>query len=382
YILPKRPYLSVPYALEALAQARQVSFILGDFPIPLEYRPNPTAGIAHPPKNLSVLDVRNNPVMTQEEPKPFSALSEKALERIKTELEEGGRVVVLATRKGYAPAVVCRDCGQAQTDERGVPLLFSTAHEERVFISRDGVSVLNAKRTCTRCESWNLLPLGIGVERVEEELRKAFPDRDITVLTAEALTSRKAAKNSVEDAQRPGSILVGTEALLPWMLTYEGPPGLRPLGVIASADSLLSLPFWRARERFIRLSYFMSGLCHELLLLTRRPEDSAVQSLSSSATGTPEVSFWSEETALRKALSYPPYGTLITLSYEGPSAALEKFHAQIKSDLNQYSPSILPGQGTVVFSLPENVWPNMELSSYLRELPPQVRVRIDPESLW
>jgi primosomal protein N' len=384
FILPKRPYLSVPYSLTALALARAIPLVFGDYPIPLEYRTDPAKPMLHLPANISVRDVRREKKelveTVPEDTSPWRALPEVIIERIRKEIDEGGRVVVLATRKGYAPAVVCRDCGQTQTDENGTPLLFSIAHGRRIFISRDGLSEIDAKRPCTRCASWNLLPLGIGIERVVEELQQVFPDRKIVALGAEALTSRKAAKDAVEDAQRPGSIVVGTEALLPWMLAYEGPRGLRPLGIIASADSLLSLPFWRARERLIRLSYFISGLTNELLLLTRRPEDSAVQALQKKVTDTPH--FWEEETMLRKALAYPPFGTLITLSFEGNLIAQEKFHTHIQTDLAEYSPNILPERGTVVISLPENAWPNTSLSTYLRELPPSVRVRIDPESLW
>jgi primosomal protein N' len=390
YVLPKRPYISVPYALDALAAARSVPLYIGDYPVPLEYRAEPSAHILHTPDNISVLDVRRNKKELKEEvpkedPGPWRALSENVIERIRKEIDEGGRVVVLATRKGYAPAVTCKDCGQAQTDDNGVPLLFSIAHGQRVFISRDGRSIISAKRPCTRCESWNLLPLGVGSERVVEELQAAFPDKTIATLTAEALTSRKAAKRALEEAHRPESILVGTEALLPWLLAYEGPRGLRPLGIIASADSLLSLPFWRARERFIRLSYFMSGLTSELLLLTRRPDDTAVQTLQkkSLTEQTKEsANFWEEETMLRKALAYPPFGTLITLSFEGSAIAQEKFNSRILEDLTEYSPTILSEGSTIVFALPEGAWPNPALSTYLRELPPNIRVRIDPETLW
>ncbi len=387
YTLPKRPYLSILYALTSLAKARAIPLMFGDFPVPLEYRPNPKLPIAKTPTNVEVIDVRLPKGIERDTTVPWKALTEPTLERIRTEISEGGRVVVLATRKGYAPAVVCKDCGQAQTDDRGVPLLFSIAHGTRVFVSRDGVQVIDASRRCMRCDSWNLLPLGVGVERVVEELQDAFPGRTIHTLTAELLTSRKAAKMTIKDAQRPGSILVGTEALLPWLQLYEGPKGLRPLGIIASADSLLSLPFWRSRERFIRLSYFMSGLCSTVILLTRRPEDSAVQTLDTNHAGSIEVTspiqeFWEEEDALRTALHYPPYGTLVTLAIDANATTTEKFHAQILKDLSSYSPSILPAHGTIVISLPSKIWPDKTLSTYIRALSPSVRVRIDPESLW
>ena len=81
------------------------------------------------------------------------------------------------------------------------------------------------------------------------------------------------------------------------------------LAAIASADSLLALPFWRARERFVRLGLLLTSIAPRALIATRLPDDAAVKTLRDPK----DTSFFDEESSLRKALGYPPYGTLISL---------------------------------------------------------------------
>ena len=394
YTLPKRPYLSMAYALDALAKARNLPIIFGDFPLPLEYRPEPTKPLkASTMSAVSCIDARrekrekkgDEKQSQNEDTGPWRAIPESVAEGMKTELASGGSVVVLAVRKGYAPGVICRDCGQAQTDERDVPLSFTTAGGTRLLVTSDGVTALDAKRVCQRCGSWNLLPLGVGIERVEEELKTAFPDVPISMVPPELLSSPRKTKDEIAKL-RPGSILIGTEGVLPWLLAHMPNDARRPLGVIASADNLLALPFWRARERFVRLSLLLAGLCREVLLVTRHPEDAAVDL----ATHAHSPRFWEEETMLRKALQYPPFGTLITLTFEGLSRKVVAHMETIKADLAAYDPSTLPlrmlsetiVRGVLVLTLPDGVWPDDALVKCMRALPPNVRVRIDPESLW
>jgi primosomal protein N' len=385
YTLSKRPYLQVGRCLRFLAEARSVPYIVSDFPLPLEYRHKPDQRPALTPSSITVIDARRDTESQTVDEEAWTVFPKIVRERMEEVLTSGQSVVVLATRKGYAPAVVCRDCGQTQTDERGVPLSFSMAGGSRVFVTSDGISVLNAKRSCQRCESWNLLPLGVGIERVEEEARKLFPQVSISVCAPETTNTPLKAKKALVAAQEQGGILIGTEAILPWLYAIPGSSGYA-LGVIASADSLLALPFWRARERFVRLAYFFSGVSTNTLLITRRPEDTAVQSISTPAS----AAFWGEETTLRRALSYPPFGTIITLTVEGSVAALEEQISGIQEYLGGYTSSVLPARPlgaskftqTIVLLVPGTGWPDAELQQILTSLPPSVRVRIDPESLW
>ncbi|MDB5245455.1 MAG: hypothetical protein JWN90_560 [Parcubacteria group bacterium] len=392
YVLPKRPYISIPSALRALVSARELTIAYGDYLLPLEYRADPAAPLEFPLTIPTIVHDARKAVDEKDIAKieanegPWRALPAGVLASIRSELSNDGHVVVLASRAGYAPAVVCRDCGQAVVDERGMQLSFTQAGGKRLLRSSDGKTVIDAKIVCARCGSWNLLPLGVGMERVAEELATEFPEAIVVQAPTESLRTKSAAVKIVEDSEKPGTILVGTESLLPWMLLRTLKHETTPLAVIASADSLLALPFWRSRERFVRLAYFFAGLSQKLIVVTRKPEDTAVEAIRDSANTT----FFTEEAGLRKILSYPPYGTLIVLHAEASPETIDILQTQITEALDGTSYSVLPDRAvtgrvlrrTTVVTLPENAWPDPELSYRLQQLPPNVRLTIDPESLW
>lgn len=379
--LPKRPYLDVRVAVLELARARELPLLQGDFPLPLEFRAGRRRLTGVP--DLEILDARRDEAEQGEE--PWSPVPQEMAERIRETIASEGRVAVLAVRKGYAPVVVCRDCGETLKDERGKTYAFSvTGSGERVFRTSDGKSVIGTNLTCPRCGSWNLLPLGVGVERVYEELRALFPKNTVTLFDADNVRTAVAARKRLADL-RPGSIVVGTEAMVPWLLATTDEP--LDLACIASADTLLALPFWRARERFVRLGFLFAECARETLIATRMPDDSAVELL-----GNPEGgAFFDEEATLRKALGYPPFGTLIALTFEGRAQALDALDRHIQEIIQANAELVRipdhPVRGTVlrrtlVLTLPKDGWPESELEAHLAGLPPSVRVMVDPESFW
>lgn len=374
YRFQKRPYLNMVRALQALAQARALPLILGDFPLPLEYRMEralSTEGLG----TLTMLDVK------QEEEKQgttFMAVPQVLREKIGNALKNKGRVVVLAARRGYAPAVVCRTCGASVRDAQGRALTLATEKGERVLRTSDGKTLRDADAICDMCGSWNLLPLGIGVERVAEELKEALPDAPLIRFDTDSIHTPAQARKAALLMKEPGTITVGTEFLVPWL------EGEIELACVASADSLLALPFWRSRERFLRLLLTLRERAAETLVATRRADETALLA----ALDPKNEEFFAEETMLRKALGYPPFATLITFACVGPLAQLDAASTHI-SNLSAYPISALPDRAlgkdrfarSWILSLPEGAWPDAELSQKLSSLPLSLRVLIDPDSL-
>ena len=384
YSLSKRPHLNLIFALTELARARNISIMYGDYPLPLEYRTNPKKPLKEAPQGkITLLDTRtrkDGKIQAREEPVAWKAIPDGLRNEIKKTVDADGRAAVLAVRRGYAPTVVCKDCGSAVTDAYGRALSLITIKGQRVLRSTDGTSVESAEMVCKNCGSWNLMPLGIGVERVEEELRVAFPDAPIVAIDQDSSTSRTKLLTSIS---APGTIIIGTESMLSW-LSPEQP---LELGVIASADSLLSLPFWRARERFVRIGLMFAERAQRIIVATRHAKEDAVLSALTSPTTS---EFWQEELALRKALNYPPFGTLIVFQSEGSNARIADARAAITTVCTPFIPIDLPPRaisatnfrGISVLHLPENAWPDTELSNRISRLSPAIRVHINSESLW
>jgi primosomal protein N' len=378
YTQIKRPHIDMRIALTEFAKARAIPITYGDYPLPIEYRKRPSAPLTIPPLHeLEVHDVRN----PEEEPKAWKAVPDELLQEIHTVRETGGITAVLTVRRGYAPVVVCRDCGTTVTDDFGRALTLATEHGERVLRSTDGSTIQAPRLLCSVCGGWNMIPLGIGSERVEEELTKAFPEAHIARIDQDA-TPAQMRKRIKEALETPGSIVIGTEVLLP-LLSPENPIAL---GIIASADSLLALPFWRARERFVRVGLMLGERTEKTIVATRHPEDAALLALAAPTEGL----FWQEETELRKILQYPPFGTLIMFQSEGSKARIAEAESYIRAAVGILLPTFLSPRpltattfrSTAVLQLELGQWPNAELSERLAHLPPTIRILMNSETLW
>ncbi|MBU1292764.1 hypothetical protein KJ819_01710 [Patescibacteria group bacterium] len=376
YRFPKRPYVHAVVAAQYVTEARNIPLTYGDFPLPLEFRslqPLSDEGLG----TLSIVDVKAE---EEKQGATFKAIPDPLFESIKEALEKGGRVAVLSARKGYAPAVVCRTCGASVRDAQGRALALATYKGERVLRSADGNTIKEADAVCDVCESWNLLPLGIGVERVMEELAVLFPKTQLIRFDTDTIRTPAMARKTLALFEESGGIIVGTEFILPWLSTSMP----LALAVVASADSLLALPFWRSRERFLRLLLTLRERAIHTIVATRRMDESALVG----AEHPEEETFFEEERSLRKALEYPPHGALITIATVGNAQHMEAAASSITKMAEPYSVYALPEKQTGtqtsrtwVLQLPEGAWPDQALSRKLSGLPPSFRVLIDPDSL-
>jgi primosomal protein N' len=100
--------------------------------------------------------------------------------------------------------------------------------------------------------------------------------------------------------------------------------------------------------------------------------------------------FFEEETELRKALRYPPFGTLIAFHVEGGRKRLLEAKIALIEAVMPHAPVVLPERHlekstyrmTILLHVGKGEWPEEELSARLQALPPYVRVSIDPETFW
>lgn len=382
YLLPKRPYIDMRIALLELAKTRDISITYADYPLPLEYRSRrakPLRADSRP--YVQVIDARAETARAEGE--RWQAIPTVVRKEIKDSLKKDDTVAVLAARRGYAPTVVCRDCGTTVMDEYNRTLSLTMNKGRRVLRSADGKTsedIDGKKILCKNCGSWNLMPLGVGIERIVEELRAEFPTAQLIQVDSDTL-SAKIQKELLTPAPN-GRLIIGTELMLPFLSVHE-PVGL---AIIASADSLLSVPFWRARERFVRIGLMLAERSHQMIVVTRQPDDSALSAITTPTTSI----FWEEELGLRKMLSYPPFGTIIVFHIETTSSRIEATQKLIAELCAPYTIVILPARvigknlvrTSMVMQLPKDAWPDKALAEKLSFLPPYVRVHIDSETFF
>ena len=232
-------------------------------------------------------------------------------------LEAGHQAILFVNRRGYSTFVSCRSCGYTVTcSQCDVSMTYHSA--ENVLRCHYCGQEMPVPRTCPECGSPYIKYFGVGTQRVEEEVRKFFPD--VPVLRMDNDTTRtKDAHAQLLGRFRSGEarVLVGTQMIAKG-LDF---PQVTMVGIIA-ADAMLKLPDYRSAERTFQLLTQVAGRAGraehpgEVFLQTYDPEHYAIQA----ASRQDYRAFYEEEMMRRRRALYPPYTLLARLLYEADRA--------------------------------------------------------------
>ncbi|MGQ3039448.1 MAG: primosomal protein N' [Brevundimonas sp.] len=273
-------------------------------------------GVAVLPQ-IDLLDLRPNP------PAPQTWLSQPLREAIGETLLKGEQALLFLNRRGYAPVVLCRTCGHRLTAPDTDSWLVEHRYTGRLVCHLTGFSMAKP-RLCPSCGAEDsLVPVGPGVERVEEEVRNLFPEARTAVFSSDTVPDGKSARALIQSmAEGEIDILVATQAAA----KGHNFPRLTLVGVV-DADLGLRGGDLRAAERTFQLLTQATGRAGRAdrpgraLLQTWTPEHPVLQAL---AAGDRDA-FVEAEMAEREAASLPPYGRLAALILSGENAqAVEK----------------------------------------------------------
>jgi primosomal protein N' (replication factor Y) len=317
---------------------------------------------------------------------PFRVISEDLEILIIKNKEENLHLFIMSLRRGISSITICDDCETIVTCHNcNSPMVLHSSREsgKNFFMCHRCGERRSAVEICSKCNSWRLTPLGIGVERISGELKEKFPNHEIIEINADTTKTEKQIKLAMEYwRSHPGSILIGTEMALLHMKEKVDH------SAIISLDSLFALPDFRIEEKImytlIRLRAMTS---RNFLLQTRKPNEKIFEY----GTKGNLSDFFRSTLNQRKAFSYPPYKTLIKISIEGKKDDIAESMASIQKEISEsYELEIFPAftssthGNSIIHGLirVENMkWPDAELTKKLRTLPPSVVVKINPESL-
>jgi primosomal protein N' (replication factor Y) len=271
------------------------------------------AGDARPP-SVRVIDVRKRAL--------DGGLSQEMLDAIAATLARGEQVLVFKNRRGYAPVLICYDCGWNARCKRCDAAMTVHARGGRLICHHCGARQ-SAPPACPDCASLALLPQGAGTERIEDTLAKHFPDAPLLRVDRETTRHRDALEKHLATLGEHAGILVGTQMLA----KGHDLPNLTLVCVVGVDEGLHSVDF-RAPEKLAQLLIQVAGRGGRaskpgsVLLQTHHPEHPLLTTL----LGGGYPAFAALELAQREAAGFPPYGYLALLRAEAPTdAAVQEF---------------------------------------------------------
>ncbi|MBX4210820.1 hypothetical protein KW783_02490, partial [Candidatus Parcubacteria bacterium] len=249
--------------------------------------------------------------------------------------ENNENLFIYGARKGLAPTTVCEDCGQlVLCGNCSAPVILVSSGQENLFICNQCGAKRSAKETCKNCTSWNLKPLGIGVDRIEVEIKNSFPDIDVFKLDrGNVSTHRKAQDIAKKFYATPGSVLIGTD------MAFNYLDNKIENTAVVSIDALFSISDFRIHEKIFHTVLALRNLAQKKFVLqTRNPEEKV---LHYSLRGN-LIDFYKDEIEERKRFGYPPFSVLIKISREGDKQTVIRDMDLIKEVFANFEPFIFP----------------------------------------
>ena len=267
---------------------------------------------------IQLIDLRENP------PEHGRWLSAPLIAAMAQTYGRGEQSLLFLNRRGYAPVVLCRACGERMTAPDTESWLVEHRYTGRLVCHLTGFSMPKPDR-CPKCGAKDaLVSIGPGVERVEEECRSLFPEARVAVFSSDTVTDAEAARRMVE-AMADGQI----DILVATQVAAKGHnfPGLTLVGVV-DADLGLRGGDLRAGERTYQLLAQATGRAGRrdrpgrALIQTYAPDHPVMLALRRQDRDA----FVAAEMGEREAAGLPPFGRLAAVIASGPDpAALEAY---------------------------------------------------------
>lgn len=265
-----------------------------------------------------------------------AGLSQPLLKSIKHHLKNGNQVMLFLNRRGYAPAMLCHECGWLAECQR-CDHYFTLHQNQRQLRCHHCDNQRPVPHQCPQCGSTHLVSVGVGTEQLENELALLFPTTAITRVDRDT-TSRKGAleQHLAEIHQGDSRILIGTQMLA----KGHHFPNVTLVALLDVDAALFSADF-RSAERFAQLYTQVAGRAGragrqgEVLLQTHHPEHPLLQILLQQGY----AAFAKQALAERSSVFLPPYTAhIIVRAEDNDNQQASLFLQQLRSLLeNQVS---------------------------------------------
>lgn len=250
---------------------------------------------------VDVKDLRHRRMMEG----PFSPL---LLREMQQALQQGKQVILFQNRRGYAPMVICKQCGWVPTCQHCDVSLTLHRNMNQLTCHYCGFTY-QVPTECPACGCTDLQARGFGTEKIETEVASLFPDARVARMDLDTTRTRNAYERIINDfAQGNTNILIGTQ-MVSKGLDFAN---VAVVGIL-NADAMLNIPDFRAYETAFMMMAQVSGRAGRkgerghVILQTMNPGLSVVQQV----VRNDFLALYNDVLQERKAFHYPPFTHLV-----------------------------------------------------------------------
>ena len=256
--------------------------------------------------NITLVDAK-----TRKNKKKF--LHEDIIEEIKNSFEQGEQVLVYINRLGHGSTYLCKGCGHVFTcpncstnlryfKKKRILCCLYCEYQSSLFFQ------------CYKCSCTQFVSVGMGLEKIVQELQGIFPQYSIKRFDRDELTTPKKIEERLSlFKEQKINLLVGTQILS----KGHNFKNLGPV-IVLGTDFILNLPDFQAREHFLQQLVQISGRTGRfdkkgrVFIQTHDPYKDIFDYLK---THEANRSFFDHELEMRKAHDFPPYSSMAKIRF-------------------------------------------------------------------
>ncbi len=234
-------------------------------------------------------------------------------------MKEGMQGIVFQNRRGFAPVVVCRQCGWSPRCENCDVSLVYHKRTDLLKCHYCGYTRMLPK-TCPACGSNDIATYGYGTERIADEIHEKFPGQRVARMDLDTTRNKDSYQEIIEEfASHETDILVGTQ-MVSKGLDFER---VKVVGVV-NADTLLNFPDFRSNERAFNMLEQVAGRAGrrkekgEVIIQSTKPSDRILKYVKAHDYG----SYYESEIREREKYGYPPFSKVINVYLKHKDGAM------------------------------------------------------------
>jgi len=263
--------------------------------------------------NINLININ-----TERQKKNYSVLSEDLQSSLLENIYKRKQAIIFIPRLGNNTITQCRDCHWIAQCKNCEATLISYRNYLYCQKCQEQIGLI---KECPKCQGQNISSFGYGSEKIEEEIKKLFANKNIKIARLDSGTTSnksKQIKTYKDFTNKKIDILVGTQMVLKnWNLENLA------LTTILFPEIIFNQPEFNSREKsfqFLMSLYNKANANHQIIIQTHKPDNDLFKYVLRQAQDD-MLKFYSDEIKNRKAIlkngiGYPPFSQLIKLIYK------------------------------------------------------------------